>query len=244
MKQLHKSFCFLHGWLVLACGLAPAGFSLGQGTIAYFQPSEPLLGYLGSEWDLNGDGRGDFRFFDASYIAGSYWATHVSGMGSTRLLVIPHTWMADGGSRLAPLPAGYLVGGTLIPELLWAAHDAPSGYGSALLVGSYITDAINGGPFPVGYFYGTAAFMGIQFQIGTDWHYGWVGIRGGTAGLSEDGQQFYLNPPAWVLDWAYETRPGVPILAGAVPEPSTWALLVGGGVLMGCFIRRRNERRG
>ena len=46
--------------LVLACGLAPAGFSLGQGTIAYFEPSEPLLGYLDSEWDVNGDGRGGF----------------------------------------------------------------------------------------------------------------------------------------------------------------------------------------
>lgn len=244
MRTLRRSVGSLHVWLVLACGLAPASIALAQGTIAYFQPSEPLWGYLGREVDLNGDGRGDFRFFDASYIAGSYWATHVSGIGSTRLLVIPQTWMADGGSSLAPLPAGYSIGGTLIPELLWAAHDAPSAYGSALLVGSYITDAINGGPFPVGYFYGTTAFMGIQFQIGNDWHYGWVRIRGGTAGPSDDGQQFYLNPPAWVLDWAYETRPGVPILAGAVPEPSTWALLLGGGVVMVWLRRKRNERKG
>ncbi|MDH7504213.1 MAG: PEP-CTERM sorting domain-containing protein [Verrucomicrobiota bacterium] len=229
-------------WLVLVSALAPANLAPAQGTIAYYQPTEPLWGYFGRESDLNGDGRGDFRFFDASYIAGSYWATHVSGIGSTRLLVIPHTWMADGGSSLAPLPAGYSIGGTLIPELLWAAHDAPNAYGSALLVGSYITDAINGGPFPVGYFYGTTAFMGIQFQIGDDWHYGWVRIRGGTAGPSDDG--FFLNPPSWILDWAYETRPDMPIFAGAVPEPSTFALLVGGGVLVAWFRRKRNERRG
>jgi len=243
MKELHKSICFLHGWLVLACGLAPAGFSLGQGTIAYYQPPQPLF-VLGRMLDINGDEQADVQFYDASNYPLVYGATKVSSVGTARLLVLPHVWMADGGSSLVPLPAGFLVGPISDPSLLWAAQDAGNAYGAALLLGAYDPETVGGGLVPVGPFYGTTAFMGIQFQIGTDWHYGWVRIRGGTAGPSEDGQQFYLNPPAWIVDWAYETRPDTPIFAGAVPEPSTWALLVGGGMLMVWFRRKRNEKKG
>jgi hypothetical protein len=35
-----------------------------------------------------------------------------------------------------------------------------------------------------------------------------------------------------LLGWAYNSLPNTPIFASPVPEPSTWALLVGGGVLM------------
>lgn len=244
MRLLRKTVCSLHVWLVLAGGLASASLALAQGTIAYFQPGEPVWGYLGSELDLNGDGQMEFRFYNASYPPASYWATGVSGAGSARLLVMPNLWMADGGSSLTPLPPGFLIGPTSDPDFMWATHDAPNAYGAALLLGSYIPEIVGGGLVPVGPFYGTTAFMGIQFQIGTDWHYGWVRIRGGTAGPSEDGQEFYLNPPAWILDWAYETRPDTPIVAGAVPEPSTWALLLGGVALMVWFRRKRHERRG
>jgi hypothetical protein len=77
------------------------------------------------------------------------------------------------------------------------------------------------------------AYAGVEFRIGEDVHYGWIRINN------------FANVNAGsVLDWAYETRPGVPILAGAVPEPYALALLVGGGVLMVWFRRKRNERRG
>jgi hypothetical protein len=36
----------------------------------------------------------------------------------------------------------------------------------------------------------------------------------------------------WLYDYASETRPDTPIVAGAVPEPSAWALLaLGAGAL-------------
>ena len=243
MKQPEKSIRFLPVWLVLALGVVSATMALAQGTIAYYQPQQPLF-VLGRMLDVNGDEQADVQFYDASNYPLVYGATKVSGVGSARLLVMPHFWMADGGSSLAPLPAGFLVGPTSDHSLLWAAQDAANAHGAALLLGAYDPETVGGGLVPLGPFYDTTAFMGIHFQIGTDWHYGWVRIRGGTAGPSEDGQQFYLNPPAWIVDWAYETRPGVPILAGAIPEPSALALLVGGGVLLVCFRRNRNERKG
>jgi hypothetical protein len=210
---------------------------LAQGTIAYFQPTAPLYPLLGQQFDLNGDGQMEIRFYDASYWPASYWATDASGLGSARLLVIPNGGV-DGGSHLAALSPGSFVGESLSPFLVWAARDAPNAYGDALVLGAYDPEEAVGRLVPVGLFYDTTAFMGIHFQIGSDWHYGWVRIRGRTAGPSDDGQQFYLNPPGSILDWAYETRPDTPIFAGAVPEPSTWALFAMAGIAV-LALRRR-----
>ena len=85
----------------------------------------------------------------------------------------------------------------------------------------------------MGYFTGMeSAYIGLQFQIAGQTYYGWaragapvVGINGG-----------------WIYDYAYETVPNTPILAGEgeVPEPSTVALLLAlGGA--GWLLRRRRQ---
>jgi hypothetical protein len=228
-----------HFWLAVACGLLPASLAPGQGTIVYHQPAEPLFGLVGLALDINGDGQVDSRFYSASYVPASYYATGASGVGTAQLLVTPNAGL-DGGSHLVALGPGFLIGGTIDESLLWAGQDASSSYGDATVLGSYFPEDTSGSLVPVGYFYGTTAFMGIHFQAGSEWHYGWIRIRGGVAGPSDDGQQFYLNPPGWILDWAYDTRPDAPILAGAVPEPSCVSLCVLGILLM--FTRRPPSR--
>ncbi|HCF94171.1 MAG: PEP-CTERM sorting domain-containing protein [Verrucomicrobiota bacterium] len=85
----------------------------------------------------------------------------------------------------------------------------------------------------LGLFTGRNAYMGAEFQIDGQPHYGWLRV---------DVSQLGING-GWIMEYAYDTRPGMPILAGAVPEPSTWALLVGGGVLM-MWSRKRHGRKG
>lgn len=63
--------------------------------------------------------------------------------------------------------------------------------------------------------------MGVEFQRTDQTHYGWMLLQ-----ISSDAAIGQIE------SWAWETRPGVPILAGAVPEPSTWVLLSIGVVLL------------
>jgi hypothetical protein len=229
VKRPRTSIPLVHSWLALVCTLVSAGLAPGQGTVVYHQPAEPIIGLVGLTLDLNGDGQLDARFYDASYFPANYYATDASGVGSARLLVTPNAGV-DGGSHLVALGAGFSIGGPIDPSLMWAGQDTPGSYGDATVVGSYLTEDYPGSLVPVGYFYGTTAFMGIAFQIASEWHYGWVRVRGGTAGAI--GDVFYLNPPGWIVDWAYETRPDTPILAGAIPEPSASTLLTVGGILL------------
>ena len=144
----------------------------------------------------------------------------------TRSLSLMASW-PDIRGLPKPLDAGFFIG----PEsgsdqLQWFGGIAGEPFGVYSLV--YITSAGTGGEFA-----GRHGYMGIEFQRASGTHYGWISL--------------YVDafaPVAVIDSWAWEMRPGVPILAGAVPEPSTFALLVAGGVLMMWFRRNGNAGRG
>jgi hypothetical protein len=67
---------------------------------------------------------------------------------------------------------------------------------------------------------GQQFYIGLELSVGGDSHYAWLDI------WTPDSPAAY----ATVNGWAYESNPGVPIVAGAVPEPSS-LLLIGSGIL-------------
>jgi hypothetical protein len=71
------------------------------------------------------------------------------------------------------------------------------------------------------------AYFGLQFLADGETHYGWA--------LMEN---FNYNGGV-IYDYAYETVAGKPIFTGVVPEPSTWALIITGGIFVGWRMRRR-----
>ena len=77
-----------------------------------------------------------------------------------------------------------------------------------------------------GSFLGIRGFLGIEFLIDGQVHYGWMDL---------DNYNYFQTE---IHGWAYESEPGKPIFAGSIPEPST--LLLACVTLGSCLcIRRR-----
>ena len=155
--------------------------------------------------DLDGDGVVDFTFgSDIAFVG-------VRSEEQNRLVIWPSPPPNIGGP-VEPLYPDYEIGSDLEGGLAW--RDL-SGFAT---LGIWLWPA-NGGNF-----LGHHAYMGVEFYIGDDVHYGWINLA-----VSKYG------PYGEIYGWAYEDEPGVPIIAGAtgaVPEPSTLALLVLGAIAL------------
>jgi hypothetical protein len=214
-------------WKILAMMLAAGSFSalgsFAQGTIIYISQPTVFSGISGVPWahdfDLDSDGVPDYRFTNDGAIS------YVSPLGSNRQTAHPAT-PPDMGSSLTPLLAGETVGASLDPLLgVWVDQSNPN-----MGWNSMISGCLNVGCF--GPFAYRTAYMGFDFLAGDgERHFGWLRIDDTIPG----GHVF-------VTDWAWAATPGESIMAGAVPEPSALALLVGGGVLLVWFRRKRNAR--
>ena len=75
-------------------------------------------------------------------------------------------------------------------------------------------------------------FIGVEFNIGADTHYGWVRVENR---VGAPGQMYTL------VDYAYEDTPNTPIDAGAIPEPGSLGLLALGAVGLLGWRRRITE---
>lgn len=204
--------------LVVAGGILTPGSSLAQGTIIYIAQPTNLAGIYGVPWtrdfDVDGDGVPDYRFDNDGAIS------YVSPVGSNRQIAYPAV-PRDMGSYLTPLFAGEVIGSSLDPVLgEWVDLASPnlgwhSGISGCFNVGCSGTFAYR------------TAFMGIDFVAADGQrHFGWMKIDD-----TIPGGHVYL------VEWAWAATPGESIMAGAIPEPSIWALLLlGAGLLV---FRRR-----
>lgn len=162
----------------------------------------------------------DFGFSDESYYGyiGTYIAAGVSPDGFT---VFP--FFNVGGRFTGDSDYYYLV--DLVDE------GTILGPGASVFNQDYLGQVLPGGLlqdfdpdfFPVA---GRTGFIGVEFPQNGELHYGWINITG-----AADGTSVTIN------DWAFESEPNVAIAAGAIPEPSSLALLASGGVL--AFRRKR-----
>jgi hypothetical protein len=190
---------------------------LAQGTIQYFQPTVPIplhTDFLTEYYplDLDGDGNNDFTFgYDFHFIG-------VRSEDVNRVLLLLSPPPNVGGS-VVPLSPGFLIGpdsGT--GGLGWAARSSLDPFET--LIQCFDTGC-------AGAFVGQHAYMGVEFQRAGNTYYGWVLLQ-----IASDAAFGAID------SWAWETRSGTPILAGAVPEPSTFALLLISGTALWALRRR------
>lgn len=79
-------------------------------------------------------------------------------------------------------------------------------------------------------FVGTDKYVGLKWDIGGgNFNYGWARVD--VSGAN--------NGTATLFSFAYESTPNAPIAAGAIPEPSSLALLAAGGGAAALKRRRR-----
>jgi len=192
-----------------------------RGGISVNWLDEPLE--LGGWWnpptphplDIDNNGTIDFSFWgDVASSVGMH------SQGVNRYLIVPDPPPNIGGP-VAALEAGFLIGAQSGDGSLdWFNHSAWAPLMQSLSTGT------------AGEFWGTRAYIGIEFQMDDGMHYGWFDVEGSSS-----------SPYAEVYGWAYETQPGVSIIAGAVPEPSTIMLLAAGFFLAIGMHRRKNRTR-
>lgn len=196
--------------VLAAAGLGTAQPGSAQGTISYYRPDTPVVMF--TRWfaeyyplDLDGDTSPDLTFTYSFQFLG------VRAEGANRIL-LHNSPPPNIAGPVVPLPVGFEIGsGSGTAGLQWYSRSDLSPFETLV----HCVDSGCGGAFR-----GQHAYMGVEFDRAGATHFGWVLLN-----VASD------YPAGRIEAWAWETRPGEPILAGAVPEPSTWALLVAGGVL-------------
>lgn len=187
----------------------------GQATLVY---SGHLGQWLGSSGvDVDNDGTAEISFDTAP-------VTHIPGMRGEVYSVRTASGSSlsiDGplyGESLHLLPFGAPIGGSTPPHD-WSSRDLRLPVLFVLSLAAPPYDLLTMGPLIQA---GNPAFVGMRFQMPDGMHYG-------RAQLTIEPTD---RPRAFLVDWAYETRPAVPVAAGIVPEPAVSALLIAGGALL------------
>jgi hypothetical protein len=139
--------------------------------------------------------------------------------------------------------AGYVGTGPNTPAPLSAGTSI--GSGSTFETGTGILQSsgkiFQQGPWPNDP--NTVAYLGVEFLIGSDLHYGWVGLTACTPDLTTDCQGGKKDPGVATIQitgFAYESVANTPIQAGA-PEPSQLPLLALGAAGVAALRARRKR---
>lgn len=185
--------------------------------------------------DLNDDGWVDFS------IAASYpISIDFHSEGVNRYLIHPSPPPNTGGP-VAALDSGFLIGadsGDNILDWFGDNYDYWSGLMLEFDTGRagefWNTPDAWGPPWDPRSPPEMRSYVGVEFAAMDGVHYGWIEVQG-----------HWSYPYAQIYGWAYESTPGMGIMAGAIaiPEPSTTMLLAGGLLTIGCTVRRPKRRR-
>lgn len=153
--------------------------------------------------DLNGDGVVDYYL----RVSGIAWKIQAAERNRLAAVLKPPP---DIGSIVASFEEREPIGNELSAGVDWLDRNTPnqSAPGESTINACVVTsDLVCIGLFRV------VAYLGVHFKAEDgEMHYGWVRINANGV------------PGGIVLDWAYDTRPGIPIRAGAMPGEGMLAL--------------------
>ncbi len=178
-----------------------------------------------TEFDVNADGGADFRF------VGDYLVTAMQSYGGNRFISVLAV-APDLGGSIVPVTIGNIIGAD-ISFLGGAWHRHTDNSNNPSLATGY---GLSTGPSPMQF---ADAYIGVEFAAADGLHYGWIQFTGYSH--PTNGLPFMPVPGGVINSWAWETQPRVPIIAGAIPEPSTAAYIGGSAFLI--WQRNANTRK-
>lgn len=190
--------------------------------------------HFGFDIDVDADSFTDFRFekseigsvtctttFNEECVARTSQHFYVEAFRASRVLAT-----ADGVNALA-LPAGFKIDvtaqGGRRAELAYAMYTS--------ICCPQLTTYDYGGAF-----FKKRAYLGLVIDLSDGPHAGWAEVFA-TAPLNYRG-----NLGAYIYGYAYETTPGKPIVAGAVPEPPSLVLLAAGAAGLAALRKKRGTQ--
>jgi len=172
--------------------------------------------------DLDSNGIVDFSLF-----ADIGWSAGIHPENQNKYLVHPSPPPNIGGP-VAALDPTYVIG----PNSGGGSYEdwfGSSNYSTLII----ILDAGIAGEF-----YHNRAFIGLEFEANDGVHYGWIDIEGASRTM----ENHLLTDSSLIIHgWAYESTPGIGIVAGAVPEPASLLLFIIGA--WGTWLLRNKKNR-
>jgi hypothetical protein len=199
--------------------------------IIYGMPQQGLYYHTAVDVSYDVDVRGttpDFTLISRSFPG----TAGIAPVGDNKLLTTTGPSGLDQYSWIAALSEGSAIGSSLEPAFSWYDRNTDQ-YGQGI---------IGLGPDGAGESYflnqtppysGFTAYAGFDLVYDGANHYGWIRISDPYPPIFTAGE---------ILDWAYETSPNTPILAGAVPEPRSVGLFELGVVLLAWRVGFRQTR--
>ncbi|MFV0336686.1 MAG: PEP-CTERM sorting domain-containing protein [Chthoniobacterales bacterium] len=176
-----------------------------------------------SFWDVDGNGTNDFRLFNYFSYAAKIYSTSYNG---AKFVLTG----AVSSFKFANLSAGFLVGNTLPGGAIFGSAFAYSAINqNAVTVGNAL-----GGYMGAGWTNPGTGYFGFSFISDGNTYYGWAEMVIGDRGSVSQPGDNYMITRAY-----YNATPGESIQVGAIPEPSSVALLALGAGGLAAWRRRK-----
>lgn len=240
-KITHQASKGLVGALAIAGGTTAYGDIISVATPANFVVA-PGTASTSANWDLNGDGIVDFifnyRYTNTATGTGVIWQANMNPATGTQMTNSTVGYAGVFVRYTTALPGGFSIGATLANSAGGGANNFSttatqatlgSRYRSAGVPRYYSGFASGPGGTHNAVAPGTPAFVGFRFNSGGQTFYGWLQLSVGAGSIN------FINA-------AYQNTAGTAIAAGAIPEPSSLAMLaLGAAGIAGLMVNKRRR---